>query len=305
MSDEKDSKVLDENELLNAAALVDVMAKEMLRELFLGSAANYVTGEGAMDDEVRKMLDRVVSPKIETMPPSILPMIDSFINAIEQDPTHQDGRDTDDTIRVLILIKGFILETLERKLPPSLQTLQKILDMDRDDRLQFYQSTLGGISTDESQLLDVYKSCDSLIQTIEDQDDNNVDMVFLSKLCIIKYEMASILPSQQIQKVVENRFTVVGGVPEHDSSFLKELIHVSEPSKRKYLIKSSLCPDDASESTRRPGAFIDCIAALQVEMVSKHNGEVTNESVYNRLEEISLETIKVLEELCGDLPLLP
>lgn len=291
------------DELIKAAELVDAMTKEMLRELFLGSATNYVTGEGAMDDEVKDMLDRVVSPKIDEMPPSILPMIDSFIKAVEDDSSHRGNREMDDTIKVLLLIKGFILETLERTLPQSLQKLQKILDTDRDSRLRMYEQDV--VDTGDGSLLETYKSCNSLIQTIEGQEDDDIDTNFLYKLCIIRHEMSSILPSQEIQQAVENRFTVLGGVPEDDSSFLKELVQVSDPSKRKYLILSSIKPEDTTKSARRPGTFIDCIAALQVEMISKQNGEITNESVYNRLEEISIDTIRVLEELSGDLPLLP
>jgi len=113
------------------------------------------------------------------------------------------------------------------------------------------------------------------------------------------------LPSQEILQSVENRFTVLGGVPEDDSAFLRELIQVPDSSKRKYLIQSSIQPEDAAKSIRRPGAFIDCIAALQGEMMSKRDDEIMNESVYNRLEEISLDTIQVLEEISGDIPLLP
>jgi len=301
MQGDQGSARVDENELIKAATLVDTMTKDMLRELFIGSATNYVTGEGAMDDEVKSMLERVVSPKINEMPPSVLPMIDSFIKTIEDDPDCQEN--TDDTIRVLMLIKGFILETLERTLPMSLQKLQTILDTEREHRLRVYESSIG--DTDDGSLLDVYKSCDSLIQTIESQEDTDIDLVFLCKLCIIRYEMSSILPPDEIQQSVENRFTVLGGVPEDDSSFLKELIKVSDSSTRKYLIQSSIQPEDNAKTIRRPGTFIDCIAALQGEMISRRDGEVTHERVYNRLEEISLDTIRVLEELSGDLPLLP
>lgn len=291
----------DEDELMKAADMVDVMTKEMLRELFEVSATNYVTGTGAMDDEVRTMLERVISPKIEEMPSSVLPMIDSFIKALEEDARQLEN--TDDTIKVLLLIKGYILETLERTLPRPLQELQKILDADREDRVRAYETAVA--NTGDGSLLHVYKSCDSLIQTIESQDDGDIDLVFLCKLCIIRHEMSSILPPEEVRKSVENRFTVLGGVPEDDSSFLKELIQVSDSSKRKYLIQSSIRPDDLTKNIRRPGAFIDCIAALQGEMTSGQTGEITNERVYTRLEEISLDTIKVLEELSGDLPLLP
>jgi hypothetical protein len=279
-----------EEEISQAATLVDTMAREMLQELFVGSATNYVTGEEAMKDEVSSMLERVVSPKLDDMPPAVLPMIDAYIEAIGDEQSNVD------TLRVLLLIKGFILEKLESRLPESMQMLQRIVDAARDNRIQLYESA----AEKEGGLVDVYNSCNRLIQTIEDQSGEIVDLVLLCKLCLARYEMGSIIPPGDIEQTMKNRFTAIGGVPEDDSAFLKELLNVSDPMKRVHLIKSSITEQDA----RRPGRFIDCVVAVQQGMVSGTD-TVDNEAVYARLNDIIEETMKVLEDISGDVTLMP
>lgn len=279
----------DERMMEESAALIDTMTREMLQELFVGTAVNYVTEGEALNDEVSGMLERVVGPRIDELPAAVLPMIDAYLEALEG---HGDDGETS---RILLLIKGFLLERLEDTLPEPMKCLQEIMDTDTDGRLQTYQ----GIEA--SMLLEVYKVCTSLIQTLEDADEIP-DLGFLSKLCLIKCEIDSILPPDDLKGIARNRFAEIGGVLEYDSGFLKELLHVPDSMKRISLIKMSV--EKVGEKSIRPGRFLDCIAAVQQEMLEKQ-GDSIDQAVYNRIQDIAHETKLVLEELSGDVPLMP
>lgn len=282
----------EERMMEESATLIDTMTREMLQELFVGSAVNYVTEGEALHDEVSGMLERVVGPRIDEMPAAVLPMIDAYLEAL-------DGHgDNGETARILHLIKGFVLERLEDTLPEPMKCLQEVMDANRDDRLQKYQEIA---ERGESMLLDAYKACAGLIQTLEDEDEI-ADLRFLSKLCLIKCEMDSIIPPDDLKGVVRNRFTEIGGVLEYDSGFLKELLHVQDSMKRISLIKMSI--EKVGEKSIRPGRFLDCIAAVQKEMLEKQ-GDSDDQAVYHRIQDVAHETKKVLEELSGDLPLMP
>lgn len=274
----------DERMMQESATLIDTMTREMLEEFFVGSAVKYLTDSEAQSEEVNGMLERVVGPRIDEMPAAVLPMIDAYLEALDG---HGDGGET---ARILLLIKGFVLEKLEDTLPEPMRQLQEIMDASRDDRLSKYEDIV------ETGLVDVYKACAGLIRTLEDAEEI-ADLRFLSKLCLVRCELDCILPPG----VVSNRFTEIGGVLEYDSAFLKELLHVQDSLKRMSLIKMNIENVQQGERSIRPGRFLDCIAAIRKEM---SEGQLDS-AVYTRLQDIEHETKKVLEQISGDVPLMP
>lgn len=114
-------------------------------------------------------------------------------------------------------------------------------------------------------------------------------------------------------------YTALRGVPAREVSFLKEIVSEIDSEKRQALLEtafqgSSSSPgDDNSINTNinivliRPGAFMDCIKALQTEMLGPKYGygTETNQGTLIRLEEIWRESILVLEDLAGHADYMP
>ena len=115
-------------------------------------------------------------------------------------------------------------------------------------------------------------------------------------------------------------YTALRGVPAREVSFLKEIVNVASSEKRRALLEtafqgsSASSPDDESSINTsintvliRPGAFMDCIKALQTEMLGPKYGYGTeaNQATLIRLEEIWRESVLVLEDLAGHAEYMP
>jgi hypothetical protein len=114
-------------------------------------------------------------------------------------------------------------------------------------------------------------------------------------------------------------YTALRGVPAREVSFLKELISVASSEKRRSVLEAafkgttqpisggSRGENSSTTSTGliRPGAFMDCIKALQTEMLGPQYGIDANQATLLRLEEVWRESVIVLEDIAGDSNYMP
>ncbi|KAG7670239.1 hypothetical protein Ndes2526A_g06579 [Nannochloris sp. 'desiccata'] len=118
-------------------------------------------------------------------------------------------------------------------------------------------------------------------------------------------------------------YTALRGVPAREVSFLKEIMGVASSEKRRSLLEAAFQGNpkpingsggnNKSETSSnyinviRPGAFMDCIKALQSEMLGPQYGygTETNQGTLVRLEEVWRESILVLEDIAGDANYMP
>jgi len=114
-------------------------------------------------------------------------------------------------------------------------------------------------------------------------------------------------------------YTALRGVPAREVSFLKEIMGVASSEKRRSLLEAAFQGNTKPISSNggatgsvsnigiRPGAFMDCIKALQSEMLGPQYGygKETNQGTLLRLEEVWRESILVLEDIAGDARYMP
>jgi hypothetical protein len=115
-------------------------------------------------------------------------------------------------------------------------------------------------------------------------------------------------------------YTALRGVPAREVSFLKEIMGVESSEKRRALLdaafQGNIKPTGGGGSTTtsnsitgfvRPGAFMDCIRALQTEMLGPQYGYGTeaSQATLLRLEHVWREALLVLEDIAGDADYMP
>lgn len=154
-----------------------------------------------------------------------------------------------------------------------------------------------------------FEACGTLIRAIE-SEEKIPDIRLLSKICLIKEEILQVLGyavggESNAGVSMKNQFSEVKGVPEAEAAFVKELLQVSDPERRVALIKGAIMQNDSSKDTTiRPGIFLDCIDALRKGMDQDSEGR-NNVQVKQRLDDIRSELIKTLEDISGDIMLMP
>jgi predicted house-cleaning noncanonical NTP pyrophosphatase (MazG superfamily) len=116
-----------------AAGLIDDMMREMMQKLFVSSATNYVAEEGPKDTDLNTLLQEVVDPRIEEMPGDIIPLLDSYISAV------QETSDSEvEVLQLLLILKNYIVDKASEKLPISMKVLQNLLDAQRCGKMCAY-----------------------------------------------------------------------------------------------------------------------------------------------------------------------
>ena len=269
-----------------AAALIDEMVKETFDKLFVSSSARYLL-EGSAErsdgepNELTEILSDVVSPRLDSMPSIIVPMLDSYLLALTTD---QGATSNDDIVKVLVLLKEQILEQVERKMPESVRRLQACVDAaDREARARVYEeasSSSSSLSADE--LLDA--ACRLLDQL---EEDPQLDTRLLCKLVVIRSELRNRTADGQ----EKNRFAQLGSIPQAELDRIEKLLATVGPERVKAL--EAIC--EAEDG--RPGLLCDCLAVLRAESVESANVSA------HPLVELERELLEVCEQLSASMTL--
>lgn len=140
-----------------------------------------------------------------------------------------------------------------------------------------------------------------------------IDVVLLAKLTILRQEARLVLEESKEDVSTESlkfceianinsfepssssthfdNYTQLGSIPEGEASFIKDIIKVSSPLRRKALIESAFRWDQSLGRPVRPGAVLDCIQALKKELITDKN------ETYNNLDNLWQLSIKILLEI--------
>lgn len=102
-------------------------------------------------------------------------------------------------------------------------------------------------------------------------------------------------------------YTALRGVPARESAFIKELVSVGSSERRRALLEAAFRGDLAAAGPTgagvRPGAFMDCLRAVQAELTGPAyegaQGAGAAPEMLGRLEEVWREAVLVLEDLAG------
>ena len=273
-----------------AAALIDEMVKETFDKLFVSSSARYLL-EGSAErsddepNELTEILSDVVSPRLDSMPSIVVPMLDSYLLALTTD---QGATSNDDIVKVLVLLKEQILEQVERKMPESVRRLQACVDAaDREARARVYEevsssSSSSSPSPSADELLDA--ACRLLDQL---EDDPQLDTRLLCKLVVIRSE----LRNRSADGQEKNRFAQLGSIPQAELDRIEKLLATVGPERSKAL--EAIC--EAEDG--RPGLLCDCLAVLRAESVESANVSA------HALVELERELLEVCEQLSASMTL--
>jgi hypothetical protein len=237
-----------------AASFIDEMVRETFEGLFVSSSARYLLEESGDRNpkdrnELKEILSGVVSPRLEAMPAAVIPMIDAYLLALTSD---EGATTNDDIVKVLIVLKEFIIQEVEAKMPESVRLLQQAVDaVDREARAQVY-SAASSLST-----VELLESSSRLLDQLE--ADPQLDKRLLLKLVVIRHELRAKL--KESEKAAWNRFAQLGQVPAEDLDRIEKLISETVESQKKAV--EDICLAECGQ----PGRLADCIAALMAESV--------------------------------------
>ena len=356
--DAKQQKKVQE-QISAAASIVDDMMKHVTEKLFLETASNYISGEGATGEQLANAVKEVVTPQLESLTEFFLPTLDGIMQDLaENDSVQMPEEMRQQMFNLLACIKDEVLAQLSQRMPPELLIIQELLGLQggAEQRTAMLKNPDKKWSTDG-----VLMTVTKVISDFEGIDDGDgagegenmpppplQDPQLLAKLCIIREELRQLVDEEkmlnvgktQTQSVVEvitddgdvmvidddsndsndngttqedvhpyslssSPYTAVRSVPTREIGFLKEVMSVGSSEQRRGLIEAAIRGDVKAVgpigACIRPGAFMDCIKAVQVEMLGSRNEATTwNEGVLLRLEDVWRETLIVLEDVSGD-----
>lgn len=81
------------------------------------------TGEAATKEGVVDLVRAAVSPRLDSLNGTFLPIVNSYIEAVSE-----RGEADKDILGVLLAIKAEVLNQLADRLPPEMRTIQKALE---------------------------------------------------------------------------------------------------------------------------------------------------------------------------------
>jgi hypothetical protein len=257
---------------------------------------------------------------LESLNTTFLPLLESYIEEVER-----NGFDQRDLLGILIAIRGETLAAVEGRLPPEIRITDILLRAPSEERMDLLKAHTSGDKlpscTPEALALTISK----LIEDMEGSDKTGdakvvmekgarVDRQTLAKLCLLREEARMVVeegtwqytPNASESKLGDHvsanssPYTSLGSVPRNEASILKELLKVGEASQRRGILYSFIKGDGDGAPPFRIGAFLDCVKALQNEMLSpkRSGGSVAvPTTVLAQVENVWRDTIDVLSEV--------
>lgn len=236
-----------------AASLIDEMVRDVFSDLFVSSSARYLLdessdggenvgfGEDGEPNELKLILEKVVSSRLDSMPAAIVPMIDAYLLALTSD---EGATTNDDIVKVLVLLKEQILEQVESSMPAEVQELQRLVDAaDRETRAVVYRAM-----TSSSDLLE---SCSRLLRQLEEEPQ--LDTRLLLKLVVIRHELQKLDGDSNAR----NPFIPMGKIPSEDLKTTEKLVAEAHEARRREMLEEYILSEDG-----RPGRLLDSMTAL-------------------------------------------
>lgn len=315
-----------EKEIEESSEMIDQMVREVNKHLLIDTATAYVSGDQTISEkEIENALKITVEPRMKQLNPTFLPLLDSYILAAQENVTDQDPKNN--ILGILMAIKKQILDFLSLDLPEDLRVLESALSVSNaDERAALLRKHITGDVQPQCDLSSLYATTSRLLDDVQGEDGNTIaDHKLLAKLCIVREELRMILREQNIipcSKKEEHShssdvsdangdaaptpevpllaYSKLKGIPRQEAAFLKELLAVNQPEKRRMLLETAFRGEyvENSHMKIRAGAFLDSLTAIQQEMNEKKGGHDDNEEkVLLRLEEVWRESFVALEDI--------
>lgn len=171
-----------------------------------------------------------------------------------------------------------------------------------------------------SKLIEDMEGSDKVDDAMVMEKGAAVDRPTLAKLCLLREEARVVVEEgawqsltnaddmkRQQEKPSANTspYTALGSVPRNEASILKELLKVRDASQRRGILYSFVQGKNEGAPPFRVGAFLDCIKALQAEMLSSSPAPVSSSSevpmaVLTQIENVWRDTISILSEVAEE-----
>lgn len=257
---------------------------------------------------------------MESLNTTFLPLLESYIEEVER-----NGPDQRDLLGILIAIRGETLAAVEGRLPPEIRITDILLRAPSEDRLDLLKAHTSGDKRPSCKPEALALTISKLIEDMEGSDKTGdavvmekgavVDRPTLAKLCLLREEARMVVeegtwqfpPNASEWKLGDqvsansSPYTSLGSVPRKEASILKELLKVGDPSQRRGILYSFIKGDGDGAPPFRVGAFLDCVKALQNEMLSPGSGSAAvPTAVLAQVENVWRDTINVLSEVAEE-----
>ena len=262
-----------------------------------------------------KVIRDSVGPRLDGLNATFLPILDHYIDAAQK---HESGNPN--VVGVLLGLRQEVLALLAETLPPELKVLQGAIDAAtpaaRVEVLRQHSTGEASPSCDAATLL---ATASRLLDDVEgDGASAPADARLMARVCLVREELRQLVAEGEMGPPTitlgasgeEDRSSGIGGpppqsmrdlggVPQREVAFLKEILAVEGSERRRALLQAAFQGQGGMASGgARPGALLESVRALQAEMT---RGDVAvGEGVLLRLEAVWRESLLVLEDMAGD-----
>eukprot|EP00884_Botryococcus_braunii_P005562 jgi/Botrbrau1/15006/Bobra.0018s0105.1 len=289
----------------DAASQVDAMMREFANALYINEAVSYIANED------RETTEQIVLAEVVSRH---LPVLDeTFLAALGVYGQMAEARKDAVLTRRLQAMKQEVLRQVGAQLPQELQLLNILVQEENsEERLRLVERAAQPEASPDG-----LPSCSlatlqaAACQLIDDMEEKMgvPDRRLLAKLCLIREEIAAAATRAGLYDDAGSDYSVMQRqyhklLNQGAAAFLKELLAVSDPQRRRALLQASFREDyEAMEQKRgptgsnyvvRPGRLLTCVTAMDVNLSCDRGA---NQSVLGRLEEIRREAIEVLQDL--------
>ncbi|DBB14614.1 hypothetical protein WJX82_003763 [Trebouxia sp. C0006] len=294
-----------------AARMLNSMMEEIHQEAFVSGAVSEVTGQAPEVTEA-EAIRKAVASRMDQLDEAFLMALGAYIGAAEeQGDKALAGR--------LSRIQQQVLQDVSKRLPPEMQILDIVLRLlSRNERMSVLRQAASGQGGDDVPPCDIKRVRGAALQLVSDMEEKDAipDRRLLARLCIAREEIAEVVAEQQYanrsgstQDMYENNMALHNqSVPKASIAFLKELLTMSDEAKRKAFLQKAFREEfepgaqsqkadsqHASSSSVRPGSFLTCVTATQVQMQSMKGAE----STLAKLETIRREALQALQSIAA------
>ncbi|KAL0035493.1 hypothetical protein WJX77_008779 [Trebouxia sp. C0004] len=294
-----------------AARMLNSMMEEIHQEAFVSGAVSEVTGQAPEVTEA-EAIRKAVASRLDQLDEAFLMALGAYIGAAEeQGDKALAGR--------LSRIQQQVLQDVSKRLPREMQILDIVLRLlSRNERMSTLRQAASGQGNDDVPPCDIKRVQGAALQLVSDMEEKDAipDRRLLARLCIAREEIAEVVAEQQYENrsgstedMYETNMVLHNqSVPKASIAFLKELLTMSDEAKRTAFLQKAFREEfepgeqsrktdsqQASSSSVRPGSFLTCVTATQVQMQSMKGAE----STLAKLETIRREALQALQSIAA------
>lgn len=303
-----DRDLIQEN-IENAAKVLNDIIEEVGRNMFVSEATAFVTSENP-DMSQQEAIRNAVVQRIEFLDANFLAALGAYIQVAQ---TNKEDVLAD----VLVTMREEVLRQVALRLPPAAQVLDLALkETDKDARVQIVKTALEG-GKDSVPGADMDSLWATTCQFVDDMEEQEIiaDRKLLARLCLVKEELRWIDLEQNFMQQSDVVLFSRANVPQSCIAFLKEIVRVSADDQRIGLLTKAFKEDwdygsgskpasqDVSEygssnaltrDTVRPGKFLSTLHSAKTRL---KQDEEANALLLRKIDLIQYESVSILDKM--------